>query len=199
MSEKEKLNQLISELEIPGLNITDENSTYSGANHSIIKLTSNGRYYAMKIFKSDEKFVRELFFLKHCRNRNINNVPRLEKANKENKRWILMEWIEGEMLKTINNSYIKEIAGFIGAINNGLDIKAIKAPEATENIIDSSSLIYQLKARQENIQNIIAHQKTSEFFNNWAKNELHKITNERIDRLKRKYKTVTGAVAQSTE
>ena len=99
MKKREALSKIISEVGIPGLKIAAENSMHSGANHSIIKLEGKAKTYALKLFTSSDKFCRELFFLRHCRNQGIKNVPRLIRESMAKKEWILMEWIEGEMLK----------------------------------------------------------------------------------------------------
>ena len=163
-----------------------------GRNASVYQLTSErGARFALKLYKSPciatrkEKYEREIYFLRWLDANKIGNIPKLV-AHDSASHWCLMTWIEGERIKSLSDSNIRQIASFLRRINPaGFHIanKNYKH-RASEPITSAEEFTQTIYTRCVFLKNLDHKEdQLTEEIQNWIKKELFPATIREAEKL----------------
>ena len=122
----------------------------------VLKLSNNKNFYVLKIYSRKDNFnlekrKREEYFLKYMRKRNIHNVPLLIKSNIK-KMYILISYLEGENIISIDRKFTKKYFNFIKEINLIKNLKDNYIIKAAESCTNPEQLIKLIDIRMEDIK-----------------------------------------------
>ena len=121
ISNKKEVIETLNEL---GLEIENNSAIDGGINNTIYKIRdNNGEKYCLKMYSKDvtedggDRYLNERIFMRYAHKYSKSRIPKIMHENNE-ERWIIMEWIQGDKLKSLNRENIREIGKFICDLNN---------------------------------------------------------------------------------
>ena len=118
----------------------------TGGNNIIYKFSVKNKTYVVKyygLFKdSNDRFKRELNFLKYCYTKNINTVPKLIYANDKNN-FSIMNYINGRKITSfyINKKNLVQSVNFISKLNKEKHSTYLYAKDFCPSIQDYLKLV----------------------------------------------------------
>lgn len=131
-----------------------------GRNNFVYSFREKNKIKIIKIFRDNERFIKELNFLKYLRKININNVPKIEIYDQKNKFYV-SDYIKGHKLKKITKKEILLCLNFIKKINSRKP-KFDNATDACLSLYDHCriveekiNLVKKIKIKDKKIVNIL--------------------------------------------
>jgi len=130
-----------------------------GRNNFVYTFKEKGKLKIYKIFRNKNRFHREINFLEYLKNKNINNIPKIDYFNIK-KQYYVSNYIKGLKVKTISKKEITSCINFIKKIN--------KKKKSFQNAVDSCwsisdhcnlvqknlNMVKKIKFRDKKIENI---------------------------------------------
>jgi len=125
-----------------------------GRNNHAIKIETATGIYVLKRYLNEvdrnERFDREVSFLKHCNKFGVKAVPMLLNQDRKNYS-ILQQYVEGFRPESLTTFHFNSASKFIAEINQNLTEEIESLPRAADSFVTGAAVVVNLRARFESI------------------------------------------------